>query len=406
MALCKSQVNWSKEDTLMLLECMENNLPANDECNFKTTQFHLDWEKIAFKDFSGEMCKLKWLEFSHNLRKFRTLTELVLEAQELAKYPHKWKKHKKHPECSKKPLTSYIRFYKEKFSEYSQIHPELKQQELTKVLSKKYKELPVHIKMKYTEEFQKEKQEFNKKLARFREEHPELIRNSKKLGIPKTRQTPKSFQSKGKEMRSPPETNGFSKKMKFYGEPSKPPMNGYHKFHDDLWSSMELHHLSERERMVEIGRRWQRIPQGMKKQYEKLSENLQQQYKVELGLWLKSLSPREYAAYRESASAKRKNMAMMGGLSPKVRRTVLQSPPMRGPPEGHGEGQGLLSTGTDSSETIQVDYHSSQGSEDTKKEDGEDDDNSSSGDEDEKSESEGSGSSSSSSGDSSDLDCS
>ena len=46
--------------------------------------FHpvMDWEKVAFKDFSGEMCKLKWLEVSHKVRKFHTLKELVLEAKE------------------------------------------------------------------------------------------------------------------------------------------------------------------------------------------------------------------------------------------------------------------------------------------------------------------------------------
>jgi hypothetical protein len=29
------------------------------------------------------MCKLKWLEISHKLRKYCTLTELVIEAKEL-----------------------------------------------------------------------------------------------------------------------------------------------------------------------------------------------------------------------------------------------------------------------------------------------------------------------------------
>ncbi|XP_037696302.1 upstream-binding factor 1-like protein 1 [Choloepus didactylus] len=412
MALSKSQVHWSKEDILMLLECMENNLPSNDQHKFKTTQSHLDWEKVAFKDFSGEMCKLKWLELSHNLRKFRTLTELVLEARELAKNPRKSKKDKKHPDFPKKPLTAYFRFFKEKCSEYSQMHPELKKQELTKVLSKKYKELPEQIKLKYTEDFQREKQEFKEKLAQFREEHPDLIQNPKRPNIPNKHQAQSQETSPEnvKEMKSLPETNDFSKKMKFNGEPIKPPMNGYHKFHEDLWSTMELQHMSVRERTVEIGRRWQRVPPNMKKQYEKWAEKLQQQYKVDMDLWLKSLSPKEYAAYRESTSVKRKNMDMMGGSSPKFRRTALQSPSMKSLPESHGEEQGMQTLGTHSSETVQVAYHPSQGSEETKKEDGEDDEDikspdSSSGGEDEDSESEDGDSSSSSSEDISDSHC-
>lgn len=52
---------------LTLLECMKNNLPSNDSSKFKTTESHMDWEKVAFKDFSGDMCKLKWVEISNEV---------------------------------------------------------------------------------------------------------------------------------------------------------------------------------------------------------------------------------------------------------------------------------------------------------------------------------------------------
>lgn len=64
--LCCSD-RWSQEDMLTLLECMKNNLPSNDGSKFKTTESHLDWEKVAFKDFSGEMCKMKWMEISNEV---------------------------------------------------------------------------------------------------------------------------------------------------------------------------------------------------------------------------------------------------------------------------------------------------------------------------------------------------
>lgn len=52
---------------LTLLECMKNNLPSNDGSKFKTTESHLDWDKVAFKDFSGDMCKMKWMEISNEV---------------------------------------------------------------------------------------------------------------------------------------------------------------------------------------------------------------------------------------------------------------------------------------------------------------------------------------------------
>lgn len=108
MAMPKRQDDWSKEDIVQLLESMEKSIPSSDGHTFKTTQSVMDWEKVAFKDFSGEMCKLKWLEVSHKVRKFRTLKELVLEAKENVSNPSK--KHKKTAEnirnmliCSRSP---------------------------------------------------------------------------------------------------------------------------------------------------------------------------------------------------------------------------------------------------------------------------------------------------------------
>ncbi|XP_025914246.1 nucleolar transcription factor 1, partial [Apteryx rowi] len=184
---------WSQEDMLTLLECMKNNLPSNDGSKFKTTESHLDWEKVAFKDFSGEMCKMKWMEISNEVRKFRTLTELIMDAEEHVKNPYKGKKLKKHPDFPKKPLTPYFRFFMEKRAKYAKLHPEMSNLDLTKILSKKYKELPEKKKMKYIQDFQREKQEFERNLARFREDHPDLIQNAKKSDVPEKPKTPQQL---------------------------------------------------------------------------------------------------------------------------------------------------------------------------------------------------------------------
>ncbi|NXH14487.1 UBF1 factor, partial [Bucco capensis] len=653
---------WSQEDMLTLLECMKNNLPSNDGSKFKTTESHLDWEKVAFKDFSGEMCKMKWMEISNEVRKFRTLTELIMDAEEHVKNPYKGKKLKKHPDFPKKPLTPYFRFFMEKRAKYAKLHPEMSNLDLTKILSKKYKELPEKKKMKYIQDFQREKQEFERNLARFREggdagekkgqgkgflpfgifffpilfsfldftplpsplalgfqattkevkeslgkqwsqlsdkkrlkwihkaleqrkeyeeimrdyiqKHPELniseegitrstltkaerqlkdkfdgrptkpppnsyslycaelmanmkdvpstermvlcsqqwkllsqkekdayhkkcdqkkkdyeiellrfleslpeeeqqrvlgeekmlgsnrkgatspaskksspetgkassekpkrpisamfifseekrkqlqeerpelseseltrllarmwndlsekkkakykareaamkAQSEKKHGsdkeergklpespktaeeiwqqsvigdylarfkndrgkalkameatwnnmekkeklmwIKKAAEDQKRYERELSEMRAPPCSTNSTKKMKFQGEPKKPPMNGYQKFSQELLSNGELNHLPLKERMVEIGSRWQRISQGQKDHYKKLAEEQQKQYKVHLDIWLKSLSPQERAAYKEHTSNKRKSTGKIRGPNPKMRPTM------------------------------------------------------------------------------------
>lgn len=112
------------------------------------------------------------------VRKYRTMTELIVDAIEFVKNPYKGKKLKvrlerameaadvvqervtsgesvprrccvshlfsaqTHPDFPKKPLTPYFRFFMEKRAKYAKIHPEMSNLDLTKILSKKYKELP------------------------------------------------------------------------------------------------------------------------------------------------------------------------------------------------------------------------------------------------------------------------
>lgn len=78
--------------------------------------------------------------------------------------------------------------------------------------------------------------------------------------------------------------------------------------------------------MVEISRCWQRVPQDQKKLYKKQAEELQTQYKLDLDLWLRTLSPEEYAAYREATCAKHKNMSMMGARTPRLEGWVCSPP--------------------------------------------------------------------------------
>lgn len=204
------------------------------------------------------MHKLKWLETSYHMRKFCTLTELVLEAKELVEKPYRSKRHKKHPDLPTKLLTAFLCFFKEKWSLYSQKYLKLSNQQLTNLLSEEYKELPEQIRLKYFHDFQKEKQEFEEKLAQFKTEHSDLFQNFKKSDV--TKRTPKrgqkKFQNHGQEAKSPPETH-FFKRMKFHKELKKTPVNRYEKFHQDLWSSWELQDVPLRECMVQTGRGWQ-----------------------------------------------------------------------------------------------------------------------------------------------------
>ncbi|XP_033911609.2 nucleolar transcription factor 1-A-like isoform X3 [Acipenser ruthenus] len=353
----KASENWPKEDLLGLLESMRINLPQNDLTKFKTAESHLDWGKVAFNQYTADMCKQKWFEISHEVRKFRTLSEIILDAQDHVKNPYKGKKLKKHPDFPKKPLTPYFRFFMEKRAKYAKLHPEMSNLDLTKILSMKYKELPDKKKMKYMQDFQREKEEFERNMARFREEHPDLIENFKRSDIPEKPKTPQQLwysherkihlkthpdattkdikEGLGKQwsqlpdkkrlkwitksleqqkqyeevmrgyIQQHPELNmsqeGITKstltkaerqlKDKFDGRPTKPPPNGYSMYCAELMSNMK--DVPSTERMVMCSRQWKLLTQKEKDGFQKRCEQRKKAYEIEMNRFLCSLSVEE-----------------------------------------------------------------------------------------------------------------
>ncbi|MEQ2193194.1 hypothetical protein XENOCAPTIV_025816, partial [Xenoophorus captivus] len=79
--------------------------------------------------------------------------------------------------------------------------------------------------------------------------------------------------------------------------------SGYQMFSQELLTNGELNHFSLKERMVEIGKRWQKLSQTQKDKYKKLVEEQQVEYKAELETWVKSLSPQDRAVYKEFTSS-------------------------------------------------------------------------------------------------------
>ncbi|XP_056599354.1 upstream binding transcription factor, like isoform X4 [Triplophysa dalaica] len=346
---------WSKEDCLTLLERIRSLLPEGDGMKYKTTESHFDWEKVGFGVFTGDMCKQKWQKVSTEVRKYRTMTEVIFDAIEYVKNPYKGKKLKTHPDFPKKPLTPYFRFFMEKRAKYAKIHPEMSNLDLTKILSKKYKELPEKKKIKYIQEFQSEKEEFEKNMARFKEDHPDLIEERKKSDLPEKPKTPQQLwynhekktymkihpdvsQKELKEalrrqwsqlpdkkrlkwisralelqkhyeetmrayLEAHPEINSEEHvksvltkaerqlKDKFDGRPTKPPPNGYSLYCAELMVNMK--DVPSTERMVLCSKQWKLMTQREKDMFQKRCEQKKKQYEIDLQRFIESLPEEE-----------------------------------------------------------------------------------------------------------------
>ncbi|XP_030016239.1 upstream binding transcription factor, like isoform X1 [Sphaeramia orbicularis] len=353
--LCFSADDWTKEDCLTLLERIRSVLPDGDAMKYKTTESHFDWEKVCFGSFTGDMCRQKWQKVSSEVRKYRTMTELIVDAMEFVKNPYKGKKLKTHPDFPKKPLTPYFRFFMEKRAKYAKIHPEMSNLDLTKILSKKYRELPDKKKQKYITEFQREKEEFEKNMSRFKEEHPELIEERKKSDLPEKPKTPQQLWynhekktymklhpevsqkelkealrrqwsqlsdkrrlkwiSKALELQKDyedsmrayhqahPDVNSEDHvrsvltkaerqlKDKFDGRPTKPPPNGYSLYCAELMVNMK--DVPSTERMVLCSKQWKMMTQKEKDMFQRRCEQKKKQYDIDLQRFLESLPEEE-----------------------------------------------------------------------------------------------------------------
>uniref|UniRef100_A0A8C9DID7 Upstream binding transcription factor n=1 Tax=Prolemur simus TaxID=1328070 RepID=A0A8C9DID7_PROSS len=253
-------------------------------------------------------------------------------------------------EKPKRPVSAMFIFSEEKRRQLQEERPELSESELTRLLARMWNDLSEKKKAKYKAREAALKAQSERKpggereergklpespkraeeiwqqsvigdyLARFKNDRVKALKamemtwnnmekKEKLMWIKKAAEDQKRYERELSEMRAPPAATNSSKKMKFQGEPKKPPMNGYQKFSQELLSNGELNHLPLKERMVEIGSRWQRISQSQKEHYKKLAEEQQKQYKVHLDLWVK----------------KRKSMTKLRGPNPKSSRTTLQS---------------------------------------------------------------------------------
>uniref|UniRef100_A0AAR2L0M5 HMG box domain-containing protein n=1 Tax=Pygocentrus nattereri TaxID=42514 RepID=A0AAR2L0M5_PYGNA len=326
---------------MKLLDGMKVNLPEKDLTKYKTSEAHMDWEKVAFNTYSGDMCKQKWLELSKEIRKFRTLTELIVDAQDYIKNPYKGKKLKKHPDFPKKPLTPYFRFFMEKRAKYAKLHPEMSNLDLTKILSKKYRELPERKKEKYVNDFHKEKETFVVNMSKFKEDHPDLVETKSKKGsnVPEKPRTPQQLWYNHEKkallkihpdekmrglIQQHPELNltegdivktTLTKaerqlKDKCDGRPDKPPSNGYSMFCAELMSSMK--DVPSTERMVMCSQRWKLLKQSEKDAYQKRCEQKKKEFEIEMNRYLCSISVEE----QQRILAEQKMVGFKKGSSP------------------------------------------------------------------------------------------
>ncbi|CAK6971015.1 nucleolar transcription factor 1-like [Scomber scombrus] len=278
------QSEWTKANLQRLLATIKTNISGNDRMRvFYQGIKSIDWDEVAFPPFSPEACQKKWDEMSRKMRKFRTLTELIVEAEDVISDPSQ--NQKIHPELPKTPLTPSAMFYKENVAKFHEKKPKLKQRELMTLVLKEYKALPREEKAKYVKKYQLTKEEYEKSMEKFREQYEDApVHGEKRKNVSEHIQNGNKRQAKsGKTFPGEPKMPPRAANLIFYKERLKKTNNSIARTSE---YDSNIHHM------------WKDLPNREKERYKEQCDDLFRKYSKKLQNWFKTLTTAEQEGYR------------------------------------------------------------------------------------------------------------
>ncbi|XP_076616400.1 nucleolar transcription factor 1-A-like isoform X2 [Chaetodon auriga] len=265
---------WTKANLQKLLAAMKTSIPERDRMNAYTKGLKaVDWKKVAFPPFSPEACQAKWTEMLQKMRKTRSLTELIIEAEGAISNPVRTKKV--HPALPKRPSPPNAIFYEENRAKFHEKYPQMRSRKLFGLLIKKYKELPDEEKAKYVKKHQLASAEYNRRMLEFRQK--------------KYHGSPKNESRKNRKRKS--NSAGTQDGEDADGLPPKPPTNGYNLFCKEQLPSMTG--VSRNSFVSVWAQRWRDLTDRQRGEYNKQCRELKSQYSIKLNEYLTTLGEEE-----------------------------------------------------------------------------------------------------------------
>ncbi|XP_070846727.1 nucleolar transcription factor 1-A-like [Chaetodon trifascialis] len=282
---------WTKANLQKLLAAMKTSIPEQERMNaYSKALKAVDWKKVAFPPFSPEACQEKWTEMLQKMRKTRSLTELIVEAEGAISNPVRTKTF--NPALPKRPSPPNAIFYEENRAKFHEMYPQMKSRKLFALLAKKYKELPDEEKAKYVKKHQLASAKYDRLMLQFRRNRKNKKRKSTSAGTPDGEDAD--------------------------GLPPKPPSNGYNLFCKEQLASMAG--VSGNSYVSVWAQRWRDLTDRQRNEYNKRSRELKSQYLVKLNKYLTTLGEEEQQRIFDKHGIKR--------LTASQKRTLQGEPKM------------------------------------------------------------------------------
>lgn len=263
--------SWTQENLQKLLASLKESAPEN-----KKTQTYIrglnavDWDKVAFPPFSAEECKEKWNSMMAKMRRYRSLPELLDEAEHVLSDPVQYKNI--HPDVPKRPVTPKMAYIGQNISRYTKKHPGRPTGELTRKFSKMYDKLPDEKKAKYIRNFKLQYDEYSRRMLNFCAENH--------LPLPRKSNSKRNAPEEGGE--------GCSREE---GLPKKPPRHGRGLFLKEQ-SNIDGSSLGVSFLKV-MGERWRKMSKEQQQEYNKRCAKMKREYDAKLVEYINRLDETE-----------------------------------------------------------------------------------------------------------------
>ncbi|CAN9509230.1 unnamed protein product [Ophioblennius macclurei] len=246
--------DWTNENLHRLFTAMRTIIPEQETTqDYGVTLKTLDWSKVAFLRFSPEDCQKKWSETLNKMRKIRSLTELLDEAEDILSDTAN--NQKLHPQVLQRPNCATSIYFGENHAKLRKQHPKLESIMLFKLAINQFEKLPDKKKAYYLNKSHLQNEDYQSKLHQFRNN---------------TYQKEKCYAATRKDE----------------NERVKPPQNGYNLFCREQQLSREG--VPAKNLFQEWAQRWKSLSKSEQKEYAQKCKMLKLQYKTNLEKYLKN----------------------------------------------------------------------------------------------------------------------
>ncbi|XP_030196082.1 uncharacterized protein LOC115531143 isoform X2 [Gadus morhua] len=230
------------------------------------------------------------------MRKQRTLTDLLEEAEGAISDPFRPKKQQIHPELPKRPPLAHTLYLKEHLELYKKQHPDLEHKQLIARLSACYKKLPARVKVKYVKKYNLSRDQYDKEMIRLRRQYGKPFQPMSNTGHYSALKR-KLEEQDDLDAETSPTSSGPSRKRGIVELPNQPPVNGFQLLVAE--QRVASGPMAPRDHLRASSLRWRSLRQAERDGYNTRANGLKQRYGATLNAFLSNLTKEQKEILKE-----------------------------------------------------------------------------------------------------------